>query len=261
MSARYPEICGVKMFSRVMFAATVASILVLAFTLWRELDNDVTKIVINGDLTPSERTSIREVLVNGEWADIGGVLSFNLAAVASRVQTLPWARDVSVRRSWPDALVVTLHRAQPVARWGSDEYVSVGGRLHTLPDTYAGLPRFDVALAAPEQSMEVYRLLDQLAAPQELRIAELRQNLLGEWILLLTADGAQFSVRLGNEQLSQRMRRFVSAYRKFFRDDARQLQYVDARYATGLAVRFVEDPGSALLAANAVTSSQSGDDG
>lgn len=261
MSVRYPEICGVKMFSRVMFAATVASILVLAYTLWRELDNDVTKFVINGDLTSSERASIREVLANTEWRSVGGVLSVDLATVASKVQTLPWARDVSVRRNWPDALEVTLHRAQPVARWGSDEYVSVGGKLLTLPDAYVGLPRFDVAFAAPEQSMEVYRLLDQLAAPQRLRIAELQQNSLGEWVLQLAGGDSQFIVRLGSEQLSQRMSRFVSAYRKFFRDDARQLQYVDARYANGLAVRFVEEPESALLAVNAVISSQSGDDG
>ena len=247
--------------SRLMFVVTVASILVLVFALWRELDNDVEKFIINGDLTPSERASIREVLADAEWAEIGGVLSLNLAAVAGQVRTLPWARDVSVRRSWPDALVVTLHRAQPVARWGNDEYLSVGGSLLTLPDAYVGLPRFDVALAAPEQSMEVYRLLDQLTAGHDLSIAELRQNPLGEWSLQLTADGATFSVRLGSEQLSRRMGRFVNAYNRTLRDDSRALQYVDARYASGLAVRFVEGPGSALLAANAAVSSQSGDDG
>ena len=64
--------------------------------------------------------------------------------------------------------------------------------------------------------MEVYRLLDQLAAPQRLRIAELQQNSLGEWVLQFAGGDTQFIVRLGSEQLSKRMSRFVSAYRKFF---------------------------------------------
>jgi cell division protein FtsQ len=226
------------MFSRVLVSLTLMSILVLCAGVWRVLDAPLRGFVIDGELSVAERTELQDVL---QTVPLQGVLSTSLATVTAAVTSLPWAREISVRRAWPDRLQVTLHKAAPVARWGDDKYLSAFGDLLSLPDEYVGLPRFDIAVATPEAAMEVYRLLDQIAAREQLGISELHQNNQGEWRVLL-ARGPE--VVLGAEQLNERMHRFLLLHRRVLARAAQPAAYVDVRYANGLAVRY-HDPAPA----------------
>ena len=231
------------MIARVMFMLTILSVALLMFATWYALDHPVSRFVVQGELSTAEQRMVREALAG---ADVGGVLSTDLDRVGAAVERLPWTRRVSVQRGWPDALVVTLDRARPVARWGETRYVSAAGQLLELPDEHRGLPQFDVQQNTPQQAMEVYRLLDQISARENLIVNRLSQNPQGEWTVHY-ADGLQ--VLLGAEQLNERMHRFLLVYRRVLADGARHAAYVDARYANGVAVKFHEE-GSELLVAN-----------
>jgi len=220
------------MFSRLMFVLSMFSIIVLGVAVWITLDSPVRGLVISGDLSPMERQEVQQALSNEPYA---GVLSTNLSGVAARLDHLPWAREITVRRLWPDQIEVTLQRAGPVARWGAHQFVSAYGDLLSLPDTYPSLPHFEVSLSTPHETMEVYRLLDQIGAREGLTISALQQNSQGEWGLRIE-DGP--AVLLGSEKLNQRMHRFLLVYRRVLRDAPRIAEYVDARYANGIAVRY-----------------------
>ena len=141
------------MLSRILVSLTLVSIAVLCAGVWRVLDAPLRGFVIDGELSAGERTELQEVL---QTVPLQGVLSTSLATVTEAVTSLPWAREISVRRAWPDQLQVTLHKAAPVARWGDDKYLSAFGDLLSLPDEYVGLPRFDIAVATPVAAMEVH---------------------------------------------------------------------------------------------------------
>ena len=229
--------------ARGMFVVTLASLGLLSFAVWHVLDAPVRVFVVEGDLTELERREIQHTLSAQPFA---GVLSTDLGAVTQRLGHLAWAREVSVRRDWPDRLIVTLQPATPVARWGDDQYVSAYGDLLMLPDEHDGLPQFSVALSDPQQAMKVYRLLDQIVARESLAIRELQQNSQGEWTVNLSAGPR---VLLGAEQLNTRMHRFLLIYRRVLLTEPRDALYVDARYANGVAVRFAEENDEEMLMA------------
>ena len=114
------------MFSRVMVWLTLASIGVLCFGVWRVLDAPVGGFVIEGELSDGERSELQQTLAGLE---LNGVLSTSLDVISEGVDALAWAREISVRRQWPDKFVVTLHKANPIARWGQDQYLSAFGDL------------------------------------------------------------------------------------------------------------------------------------
>lgn len=222
------------------------SVAVLCVGIWRVLDTPVRGFVVQGELSVAEKEAVRHALAD---TVVRGILSTRLEDVAEDLADLRWARDVHVFRRWPDQLAITLQRAQPVAHWGANQYLSAYGDLLILPDAHMGLPSFKVSLAAPNEAMEVYRLLDQIAAQEQLRIAQLMQSPHGEWTVTL-ARGTQ--VLLGAEQLHQRMQRFLLLYRKVLSDQSRAVDYVDARYANGLAVRYSQDASEAAALAASV---------
>jgi cell division protein FtsQ len=92
--------------------------------------------------------------------------------------------------------------------------------------------------------MEIYRLVQELASRSGLSVQSLSENALGEWRVGL-ADGLE--VVLGAERLAERMQRFLFVHRFSLAQIGRQVEYVDARYANGVAVRWQQS--GALLAA------------
>ena len=85
--------------------------------------------------------------------------------------------------------------------------------------------------------MEIFRLLQQYAARQDLSILELSENAQGEWQLGLASGTI---VRLGAANIEARMNRFLNAYASIINQQQRPVAYVDARYPSGIAVRYSE---------------------
>jgi cell division protein FtsQ len=131
--------------------------------------------------------------------------------------------------------VVAVSKVQPVARRLDGGYLSADGKDLELPDVHGELPVFDIRISTAAQAMEVFRLLDQIVSREGFVIRELHEDGLGEWQLVL---GTGLKVSLGSDQLSERMHRLLFAYRSVLRDGERHAEYIDARYRSGVAVRF-----------------------
>ncbi len=224
------------MLNRMLLCIVAAAAAFGTYGIWALLDVPVSKLVISGDLTQIEQASVRAALTSGS---LGGILTTDLKLLESKLDEMHWARNVAVRRQWPDTILVSLTREMPMARWGKDQYISAGGHLLTLPDQYFDIPSFDVAISSPHRAMEVFRLLDQIASREGLDITSLKQDAQGGWSL--DFDN-KISLALGSEQLNQRMHRFLLLHRRVLLDEPRSVQYVDARYSSGVAVKYTAPP-------------------
>jgi cell division protein FtsQ len=86
--------------------------------------------------------------------------------------------------------------------------------------------------------MEVYRLLQQFASRQALRIMDLSESAEGEWVVEF-ANG--LALHLGSSEINARMNRFLRAYSSVLREKVEIIDYVDARYPSGIAVKFIQE--------------------
>ena len=105
------------------------------------------------------------------------------------------------------------------------------------------MPALAASLATPRQTMEMYQMLQNRVSGAGLSIVALEQNALGEW--LMTFEGGM-TLALGNESVTWRLERFLLAYHSALAARRGEIAHVDARYQTGVAVRWRE----ALLAAS-----------
>ena len=150
---------------------------------------------------------------------------------------MDWARRGVVRRRWPNKLGIYVYKESPVAQWDDHTFLSADGDILQLPDQYDQLPRLSAQLSSPRESMEIFRLLQQYAARQGLEILELTETAQGEWHVGFESGTV---VRLGAVELEARMSRFLSAYTNIIQQQGRPVAYVDARYPSGVAVRYSE---------------------
>lgn len=176
----------------------------------------------------------------------GGFFTLDLEAARAGFEALPWVRQATVRRLWPNRLLVQLSEHVPAASWNGQRVLDIHGEAFPVRP-WAGLPR----IHAPEGSeREVARRLAEfhtILAPAGWRIEALQVSPRRAWRLALVTrvasadrpaghDRVQVSLELGRERLTERVHRFALFYAAAVASVG-PITQIDLRYPNGFAAQ------------------------
>ena len=190
---------------------------------------------------------IREVKVDGQLAHVnreqiklivakhmkGNFFTLDLEKTRDAFEKLPWAREVSVRRRWPDKLDVVIEEHQALARWGNIALVNTHGELFQAAAD-AELPVF---YGPGDGVMEVttnYGAYSQIMNKANIKIAQVSLSPRRAWEIK-TDKG--LVIALGREEMQARLDKFTRAYQSTLSQLSVNVAYADLRYPNGFAVR------------------------
>ena len=166
----------------------------------------------------------------------GGFFGVDLERVRQAALSLPWVARASVRRVWPDRLVVEVEEQVPVAHWNDRGLVTAGGTVF-YPEKPVKL-RLGLHFRGPEnKAAEMLAFYGRVApglAARGLRIREVKLDRRGEWQFRMH-DGATLMV--GREQKEFRIERLLGVF-AVLAESERQIERIDLRYEQGFAVRW-----------------------
>lgn len=171
----------------------------------------------------------------------GNFFTLDLDGARRSFEKLPWVKQVSLRRRWPDRLDIELDEYEALAKWRGGGLVSVEGTLFQASSN-AELPEFVGPDDSSRSMMEQYHKLAPLTVPYGQTIQLLELNDRGAWRLVL-ASGLQLD--LGREQVEARLQRFMPLYDRV-KVLLPQMQHADLRYPNGFAVAANAAPGLVL---------------
>lgn len=163
----------------------------------------------------------------------GNFYTLDLQRTRAAFEKLPWARKVSVRRQWPDTIVVQIEEHQALGRWGGVALVNRYGELFQAASD-AQLPTFYGPGDAVKEVAQGYASFAQMLTQTSLQIQQLSLSSRRAWEIK-TVDGRQ--MMLGRESARQRLQQFVSAYRQQANIAESDWRYADLRYPNGFALR------------------------
>jgi len=196
---------------------------------------------------------LREIRVEGELHHVtreqlkliadrhlkGNFFTLDLAKARDAFEKLPWARNVSVRRRWPDRLEVSVEEHRELARWGNVALVNSYGELfHAASDS--DLPVFYGPADSVYEVAEHYVKFSRTLAQPGLGIAQLTLSPRRAWTI--TTDKGMV-IEIGREHVEERLQKFAGAYGQTLGTLGREVRYADLRYPNGFAVRKPE-PGA-----------------
>jgi len=176
------------------------------------------------------------------------MLQLDLAGLAGSVKQIPWVREATIRRQFPDRIVVSIEEHKPVARWmtASASVDSSIDEASTLVNSYGDVFTAVIAddrrdllprLAGPEgTSAEVLTRYATLLAPlKAIDRAPTALVLTARRAWQLTLDNGS-AIELGRTDADQRIARFIQTYSEL---PALQVAgaVVDMRYQAGLTIR------------------------
>jgi len=156
---RLPRYFGLKSISALFLTTAVVGVLVggngltvlSAATAWAGFGIENVKI------TGQSETSEVDVLSALDIGTYPSLLTLDLDAAKARINQLPWVKEASLKKLFPDTVEITVAEREPFATWQHDGVVSLVDRsgkviAEATGDRYASLPRVLGAGAAAKAS-------------------------------------------------------------------------------------------------------------
>lgn len=173
----------------------------------------------------------------------GNFFTVNLDVVRTAFEAVPWVRKATVRREWPNKLIVTVEEHVPLGTWGEDgRLVSVKGDVFTAnlaeAEEDGELPELAGPFGSEKEVVARFRDLHEWFAPVKLAPVSLSLSGRYAWTVALSNG---MTVELGREQsretLKARVDRLAGIYPQLVARLQDRIENIDMRYPNGLALR------------------------
>ena len=201
----------------------------------------IREVKIDGQLTHVNREQIKLIVAKHLK---GNFFTLDLIKTRDAFEKLPWARKVSVRRSWPDKLDVVIEEHQSLARWGNIALVNTHGELFQAA-TDAELPVFYGPGDGVLEVTKSYGNYSQILNKADIKIAQVTLSPRRAWEIK-TNKG--LNIALGRTDMETRLNKFAGAYQSTLSQLNVKVAYADLRYPNGFAVRKPVSPEANLIA-------------
>jgi len=173
----------------------------------------------------------------------GNFFTANLETVRQAFEAVPWVHKATVRREWPNQLIVTLEEHEPLGTWGEDgKLLSVKGDVFTAnlaeAEEDGALAEFSGPEGSEKDVVTRYRDLQDWFASTKLKPEGVQLSNRYAWKVRLDNG---MTVELGREEssttLRERVERLVGIYPELVARLQDRIQNVDMRYPNGLALQ------------------------
>jgi cell division protein FtsQ len=226
-------------------AGALVGIAALAFAaagIWLLLQSQlfpVREVALTNAISKTAKSDI-EAALRGRIG--GNFFAVSPAEVRQALEALPWVRQASVRRVWPDRLEVALEEHVALARWGDEALVNSFGEKFP-GKTDQTLPLFIGPAGTEREVARRYARFSALVAPLGAPLERVVLTQRFAWQLRL-AGGLDIMLGRDADAAEMRLRRFAEVYEISLKKIPRKHEYVDLRYPNGFALRTPDSPAS-----------------
>lgn len=194
----------------------------------------------------------------------GGFFSLDVDEFRSDLLSqLPWVQSVSVRKVWPNKLLVEIAEYKPVVRWVSAEDLLKTARGSSLNeiDNYQLLSQEGIIFAPKLTKMQKYKFNNMalLSGPKvsakhvlkkcveiskdlkkiDLAINHCGMNKRRTWKLSLTQNmDVNLDIKLGKENILQPLEAFIEVFSGKLKPYLKSVEYADLRYSNGFSIKW-----------------------
>ena len=193
---------------------------------------------------------VRSVRISGEFAQVSkadiertvepllapGLLRIDVEAIRRVALDVPWVREVSIRRAWPEGLDISVVERDATARWAGGGYLEHDG-AHFRPGDGTDLDSLPL-LAGPEGTqrrvLDLHAALESVLAPLGIRLAATELTPRGVLYASLE-DGPRLVMR--PDAVEGDVAVHARAIAKLMADRLHEIERIDLRYPNGFAVR------------------------
>lgn len=197
----------------------------------------LSKLVVTGELHYTTHDDIRQAILS--LGPPGTFMSQDVNIIQQQIERLPWIKQVSVRKQWPDELKIHLVEYTPVARWNDAHMVDSDGVSFSVPANHMGketLPMLYGPEGSEKEVLAGYHSMDDVLKARKFTLKVASMTARRSW-QLVTSDDVR--IELGRTDTMKRLNRFIELYpvlQQQGENEHKRINSVDLRYDSGASV-------------------------
>ena len=197
----------------------------------------LSRLVVTGKTHYTTNDDIRQAILS--LGAPGTFMSQDVNVIQQQIERLPWIKQVSVRKQWPDELKIHLVEYVPVARWNDLHMVDAEGKSFSVPANHIGKETLPLLYGPEGNEQDVlagYRQMNAVLAVSKFSVKAASMTARHSW-QLVTGDDVR--IELGRSDNMKRLKRFIELWPRLQQQAAaenKRISYVDLRYDSGAAV-------------------------
>lgn len=166
-----------------------------------------------------------------------GFFFISLDAMKDHIENLPWVSSVVVKKVWPQQLEIWLEEKKAIALWNDHNLLTENGELFKpeFNNHSKKLPKLVGMHGNHVKILRQYNLFKEHLHSINQNVVYVEETPFSDWKVQLE-NGVVLYV--GDNDIVSRLQRLIDVYAKVIGDRAKEVDYVDLRYANGVAVRW-----------------------
>ncbi|OCG60469.1 hypothetical protein A9G42_00140 [Gilliamella sp. Nev6-6] len=174
--------------------------------------------------------------------------------IQQEIMRFPWVKQTSVRKQWPDRLIIYVEEYKPVLYWNDLFLLDKNGNVFSVPlDRIAELqlPRLYGPEGKAKAALEIYSKLEdiskklannELALHIKVAITDERnawQLMIKQCISGFCLENQEIKLLLGSEKIEQRYQQFIKLFPEIQSrvPENERITVADLRYENGISVQ------------------------
>lgn len=197
----------------------------------------LSRVVVTGERDYTNNDDIRQMILL--MGVPGTFITQDVDVIQQQIKRLPWIKQVSVRKQWPDELKIHLVEYVPVACWNDLHRVDADGISFSEPIEWVvkqTLPLLYGPEGSEKEVLEGYRVMSSILATRKYTPKMVAMSARHSWQLALDNNAR---LELGRDDRIGRLQRFIELYpllQQQAQAESKRISYVDLRYESGASV-------------------------
>lgn len=215
----------------------IAVSLVVVVLIWvgKQVDEiPIKSIEIQSALEKVDKDDVRTIAINYMH---DGFFTVNLTAFESQLNDIPWVFRATIKRQWPNRVVINIVEQQPYFRWGESHLINKYGEKFFVGDVteYKHMPLL-VGVDGREQTLIslYYKFSDGFKQVGGAVISFKEDARYDKEIKL--ANG--IIINLGRGHTDKQIQRCLSSFAMLSKSERDAIASIDLRHSNGFAVRW-----------------------
>ncbi|AEW44321.1 cell division protein FtsQ [Serratia symbiotica str. 'Cinara cedri'] len=225
----------------------VCLLIVLVIIIWSSLvvirwmkeasNRPLWQLVVTGECYYTSIDDIRHAILS--LGPPGTFMTQDVDVILQQVEQIPWIKQVSVRKEWPDKLKIHLVEYAPVASWNDLYMIDADGISFSEPSEWVrkqSLPLLYGPEGSEKDVLEGYQAMNDILTASKYTLKMVAMSAYHSWRLVLDNDAR---LELGRDNFMGRLQRFIELYpllQRHGQEKSKRVSYVDLRYEFGASV-------------------------
>lgn len=164
-----------------------------------------------------------------------GLLHINQNAIKQKLSALPWVKDITIKRVYPDTLFINIHEYQATAIFNEDFLLDENGLSFPITqNVQILLPKLKGNAGSEKELLQDFKKVSKLLKVTSLTVDALAKT--ASVMSITTTDDLKIIVNVKDAE--EKLKRFVKVYPELLHKKSEPLAQVDLRYKHGLAVKW-----------------------